>query len=74
MNRACFNEKLKEKGIDENLVSFNDPTKDDSFCVQNYHGIWDVYYFERGKQFCRQTFQTESEALDYLLKIICNNS
>ena len=67
MNRACFNEKLKEKGID-------DPTKDDSFCVQNYHGIWDVYYFEHGKQFCRQTFQTESEALDYLLKIICNNS
>ena len=45
-------------------------TKDDAFVLDNIGDVWCVYYTERGSQSRYESFKTESDALEYLLKIL----
>ncbi len=45
-------------------------TKDDSFILDKVGGAWCVYYTERGSQSRWESFKTESDALEYLLKTL----
>lgn len=68
MDKTEFLHILTKNNIDVNLISFEDSTRDDAFCIRKYYGIWEVYYRERGKEFDPKKFQSESEVLLYLLK------
>ena len=70
MNIDQFIELLVNKGIDPNIVCFNDTIKDDVFCVMEQYHFVEVFYRERGRAFDMKKFKTQSEALLYLAEKI----
>lgn len=65
MTKAEFLELLKKYNINENLVVFDDATKE-GYCVRKNYFRWEVFFRERGKEYDCVGFPSESNALQYL--------
>lgn len=65
MDRSEFLIRLKKKGIDPQIVSFDSSTKDGCNIRKNRLG-WEVFMRERGKEYNNIGFLSESDALQYL--------
>lgn len=68
MNKQELVEELKKIGIDNRYYSL-DGSLSDGIVMKNYHGIWEVFYFERGKFYNETKFYSEDEACKYVYKI-----
>ena len=62
MNREKFCALLKKNGIDSNMVSFQDDTKE-GFCVRKNDFRWETLVRERGKEYEVVGHPSESDAL-----------
>ncbi|BCG79517.1 hypothetical protein MesoLj113b_30590 [Mesorhizobium sp. 113-3-3] len=69
MTRDEFYSATDRENIMPHSYSLYD-TKDDSFVLDKIGDAWCVYYTERGSQSKYENFQTESDALEYLLKTL----
>lgn len=72
MTREQFWEKLKENGIDENIVLFDNNIKD-GYCVRKNYHRWEVCLRERGKEYNLMGFPSENDALNYLCEQLLKN-
>lgn len=66
MTKNDFLLKLKENGVDTDLISFEDNSKD-GYCMRKNYYRWEVFTRERGKEYDVIGFPSESDALLYLL-------
>ncbi len=62
MKKAELILKLQELGIQESAYSINEGLKFDAFNVEEYYGMWYVYYYERGNRCEERLFIEESKA------------
>lgn len=70
MDKNRFFEALSFYDIDPRIVCFDDYVSDDVFCVnKNYHTV-EVFYRERGNVFGLHEFDSQPQALEYLLNQI----
>jgi len=65
MNESEFRKKITEEKIPPYLYSLNQ-LKEDALCLRKVHNRWEVFYFERGREFDLKEFCTENEAYSYL--------
>ncbi len=69
MDKKEFVKVAKRKGIPNFLYNIDGEGRDDErFCLVTDSGKWNVYYAERGCKTTDLYFDTESEALEYMLK------
>jgi hypothetical protein len=69
MTRDEFYSAIDGENIMPHSYSLYD-IKDDSFVLDKIGNAWSVYYTERGSHSRCERFKTESDALEYLLKIL----
>lgn len=74
MDKNNFVETLMFYGVDPDIVCFDDYVSDDVFCVNKNYNIVEVFYRERGNVFGLLEFNSQSQALEYLLNKILNMS
>ncbi len=68
MTRQEFVDQLIENGINPDIVLFDfDNNVRDGYCIRKNYFRWEVLERERGTEFCRMGFPSESDALTYLL-------
>ena len=67
MTRTEFLELCNKQNILPDLVHFENSVIDGYYVLKNYHR-WEVFYRERGKDYDRIGFPSESDALIYLLE------
>lgn len=65
MNKNDFCTSLKQKGIDPEIVSFDDSLSD-GYNVRKNHFRFEVFVRERGTEYDCVGFSSESDALQYL--------
>ena len=65
MNKDEFIERLKENGIDPEIVSFDSNTNEGYNIRKNRLG-WKIFIRERGKEYNCIGFPSESDALQYM--------
>jgi hypothetical protein len=59
---------LAAAGVDDREFDLNGSTSsDDAWVLEDDHGIWRVYYQERGKRYDEQHFLSENEACLFML-------
>ncbi len=69
MNIKEFKKTAKERGIPDFLYNIDGKGRDDErLCLVQYNGQWNVYYSERGCKTTNRLFNTEDEALRYILE------
>ena len=54
----------------EDIYSLDGGLPNESFCLNEEDGVWEVYYSERGVKSQLKRFASEGEACDYLYKVI----
>ena len=52
------------------IVDFKNEYPNESYCIKNNNGQWEVYYSERGQKTGLTKCNSESEACEHLLKKI----
>ena len=68
MDNKEFKKAAKKKGIPDFLYNIDGKGRDDErFCLVYDNGKWNVYYSERGCKTTNKFFDTEDEALQYML-------
>ena len=70
MNINQLKEKLDKAGIKPNRYSFDKEYPNESMCLNNLNGKWEVYYSEKGQKSSLKSFDSESEACDYLYNLL----
>jgi hypothetical protein len=71
MNKDQLIQLLSEHNINLQIISFENPSADDCFIVQQTTHGWLVYYQERGEKYDEKHFVYENELYDYLaVKIV----
>lgn len=69
MDKNEFKKKAKKMGIPDFLYNIDGKGRDDErFCLVFNNGMWNVYYSERGCKTTDKLFNTEDEALMYILQ------
>jgi hypothetical protein len=59
---------LAAAGVDEREFDLNGSASiDDAWVLEDDHGIWHVYYQERGKRYDERHFLSENEACLFVL-------
>lgn len=67
MNKKELTEELARIGIDHRFYSLDGSLEPDRIIMKNYHGIWEVFYFdERGNIHKEKKFSSEDEACRYI--------
>lgn len=59
---------LEEEGYLKSTYSLTGGRHQDAYCLSFENGVWYVYYSERGEEFERISFDSESAACDFFLK------
>lgn len=70
MNRVELIEKLKNAGVKSQYYSLYGKIVNDAFILEQTVGKWNVYYFERGSKDMEQSFESESDACNYIYNIL----
>lgn len=52
------------------IVDFENEYPNESYCIRQKNGQWEVYYSERGQKTGLKMFDLESDACEYLLEKI----
>ena len=71
MNRNEFIARLKENGIPPEIVSFDSSTND-GYNIRKNQLCWEVFSWEREKEYGCIGFPSESNALQYLYEKLYN--
>jgi hypothetical protein len=68
MNLQELKATLASENVCPDVVHFGSdlPARSDRWAITNDHGIWQVYYFERGDKRGERWFVDENAACDYL--------
>lgn len=67
MNKNKLQSLLKESGVPDELYNLCENGRDDErFCLKKKENRWQVYFSERGINTTDITFDTESEACQYI--------
>jgi hypothetical protein len=78
MNKEELARILKKENIDQRFYSLTGPTDTrvgwDAYVLEENYGIWEVYFYERGHKENIRKFKSESEACEYFLKYILEDS
>ena len=70
MNKNDLAEILKQGGFRPDAYDLEGGCQDERYCLGESHGLWSVYYSERGLQSGKKDFGSESEACEYLLQLL----
>lgn len=70
MTKEEFIVALRQRGIDETIVSFDGDYRD-GYCMRKNHYRWEVFVRERGKEYDTVGFPSEDDALQYLYNELC---
>ena len=65
---------LLRLGLPSSIVSYDRPGVADCYAIEHRRQGWTVYYSERAERREPRTFETESEALRYLLGWIIDHN
>ncbi|RFB15388.1 hypothetical protein DZB84_13375 [Bacillus sp. HNG] len=68
MNKVELKQLLISSGVPKDLFSLDGGLPNESLCLNNADGIWEVYYSERGMKSQLQKFTSEEEACNYFYK------
>lgn len=69
MDRKEFIKKAKKLRVPKFMFNLDGVGRDDErFCLVKTGEKWNVYYSERGCKTTNEFFNTESDALEYLIK------
>ncbi len=74
MNKIELKKRLIEAGIRKDAWSIDEGFSDETYKLEQDNDGWSVYYSERGIKRGLKKFSTESEACDYFLKTVTNDS
>lgn len=75
MTRDDFKAQLLRLGYPQSIVCWDGPGIGECYSVEHSRTGWSVYYSERGHRMDERSFDTESDALRYVLGwIIDDNS
>ena len=67
MDLETFKHKFHVSNAPESWCSLYEGLKPGALILQQYHGIWEVFYYdERGNSGIGEIFHSEEKALDYL--------
>jgi hypothetical protein len=70
VNRGALRDALGAAGVRSDAYCFDSSMPTEQYCL-NYDGrVWEAFYGERGLKTSLQTFETESDACDYLYQLI----
>ena len=70
MNISDIAHEMAILSIPSNAFSIGDPTQDESLCIREKNGCWEVFYHERGIKTGLRVFKEEHEACEDFLFII----
>ena len=70
MNISDIGHEMAILNIPSNAFSIGDPTQDESLCIREKNGHWEVFYFERGIKTGLRIFKEEHEACCNFLSTI----
>jgi hypothetical protein len=70
MNIEELKLKLTNECIGNNIYNFVNEFPNDEFCMNKLHGVWDVYYSEKGEKNSLKSFDNENDACTYLYLLI----
>ena len=66
MNRVKLKIILEENKIPRDLYSLSGGLPNESYCINEVDGIWEVYYSERGVKSQLKLFNIEEDACEFL--------
>lgn len=73
MDKKEFKKKARRYRIPDFMYNIDGKGRDDErFCLSYSNGKWNVYYSERGCKTTDLFFDTEGEALQYMLEELLN--
>ena len=58
------------ENIRPDLYSLNGGFPNEAYCIDNLGDAWEVYYSERGSKMGLKKFNDESDACEYLYKLL----
>jgi hypothetical protein len=70
MNRSECEALLIQEGVKREYFDLNGGRNDNTYTIGETYGKWYYYFFERGEEFDRREFATESKACEFLLQRI----
>ena len=70
MNKNELARILRQEGFRPEAYDLEGGMQDERYCLGESHGVWSVYYSERGLQSGKKEFGSESEACEYLLQLL----
>jgi len=72
MNREELLYKLKNENIPSDMYYLSGGLPNEKYVMSHENGKWQVYYSERGIKTNYREFNIESDACDYMLKLLVN--
>ena len=73
MNRTELKSLLDKANVSEDTYTFEGGLPYSKFCLSENYGKWYVYYSERGSKFDEKLFYSESDACEYMYKVILSD-
>ncbi len=73
MSRSEFFNLLQQEGIDPNLVAFNDSISA-GYNIRKSSEGWKAFYRDKGREYHSVDFDSESEALQFMYRMLVYNS
>ncbi|PIF09603.1 hypothetical protein [Janthinobacterium sp. 13] len=70
MNISDAAQEMSILNIPSNAFSIGDPSQDESFCIRERNGDWEVFYYERGVKTGLRIFREKHEACENFLSRI----
>ncbi|PIG27026.1 hypothetical protein CLU93_1251 [Janthinobacterium sp. 35] len=70
MNISDIGHEMAISNIPSNAFSIGDATQDESLCIREQNGHWEVFYYERGIKTGLRIFKEEHEACCNFLSTI----
>jgi len=70
MNRQQLKLILECEGIRTDAYDLDGGHESEQYVLRETHGLWSVFYSERGIESGTRTFAVESDACEYLLQLL----
>ncbi len=70
MNTEMLETRLKAEGVPDDMYTLTGGLPNESYCLNEADGKWEVYYSERGQKTGLEIFDREDEACERLYKLL----
>lgn len=70
MNRSELKKALDKAGISPKSYCLEGGWPSEEYCIEENYGKWSVYYSEHGQKTGEKLFYSESDACEYLYKLL----